>query len=133
MGKPFAIGGLVAVLALTGALWLAHGALGVGSAGPLGWFLAPKVVRAEIVVKDARGVRDYRVDRGRVTAVGNVALTVRERDGLVVTVPVADDARIVVDGHRSTFGALTRGMHVEAIHQNDDAAFRIRATTPPAR
>src|SRR5256885_8635089 len=49
------------------------------------------LVRAEVLIQ-AGGQHDYRVDRGRVTAVAPGSLTLRERDGTVVTVAVAAGA-----------------------------------------
>jgi hypothetical protein len=89
---------LTVLAALNAALWLATSgfALDVSSIG--GYLFGPKMVRAEVVLKDATGVHDYRVDRGVVTAATATSLTLQERDGTVVTIPVASGARVTLGG-----------------------------------
>src|SRR5204863_184447 len=62
------------------------------------FLFGPKLVRAEIVVRDAQGLHDYRIDRGRVLRVRADAILLRERDGTTVSVPLAPRVRVRVDG-----------------------------------
>ena len=57
------------------------------------YFFGPKLVRAEVVVRDAGEVRLYRVDRGRIRTIRPAlgTITVLERDGTLATVPIAPD------------------------------------------
>jgi hypothetical protein len=81
----------VAALAL-----VQSGAAGPGSLGA--FFFGPKLVRAEVVMSDGGVLRDYRVDRGSVRAVAPGSITLLERDGTTVTVPVGAGATIRLGG-----------------------------------
>src|SRR4051812_36604099 len=114
---------LVAAVAVVAALALAQ----AGLAGPaeLGaFFFGPKLVRAEVVVADGGTVRDYRVDRGRLRAVTAAGVSLLEKDGTVVTVPVAADARIQVGGRPVPPRRLQRavGAVVTTVREGDAAA-----------
>jgi hypothetical protein len=81
-----------------------------------------KLVRAEVVVKEGGAVRDLRVDRGRVTAVGNGTLRLLERDGTAITVAVAADAAITTNGRPGRLADLRRGQNVTVVREGDAAA-----------
>jgi hypothetical protein len=120
----------VAILALNAALWLAQGGLGGIAANGIGALFGPKMVRAEVVLKDAAGVHVYRVDRGRIVTVAPAtrSLTIRERDDTIVTVSVAPTARITVAGANAPFTALRRRMFVELVREADGPAVIATAT-----
>ena len=56
------------------------------------------MVRAEVILKDGTAVHDYRLDRGVIRAKAPGSLTLRERDGQVVTIAVAPNAEIFLRG-----------------------------------
>jgi len=72
------------------------GAAGPGSLGA--FFFGPKLVRAEVIMQDGGTTHDYRVDRGKVRAVAPGSVTLLERDGTTVTVPVQPGADIRLGG-----------------------------------
>ncbi len=72
------------------------GAAGPGSLGA--FFFGPKLVRAEVIMQDGGVTHDYRVDRGKVRAVAAGSITLLERDGTTVTVPVQPGADIRLGG-----------------------------------
>lgn len=82
--------------AVTALVLVQTGAAGPGSLGA--FFFGPKLVRAEVIMADGGAVLDYRVDRGRLTAAAPGSVTVLERDGTSVTVPVAPGADIRMGG-----------------------------------
>jgi hypothetical protein len=90
------------------------------------YFFGPRLVRAEVVVRD-NGIRQFRLDRGRVLRTPGSSLLIREADGTVVTVPVAPDATILLDGKPATFGELLRGMVVKTVREGGAAASDVRA------
>src|SRR5947208_10117064 len=106
---PFIIGGengrmrrLIAFAAATTTL-VALALVQTGAAGPgagaLGnYFFGPKLVRAEVVMSEAGVLHDYRVDRGKIRALAPGSLTLLEKDGTLVTVPVAVGADIRFQG-----------------------------------
>src|ERR671919_271735 len=77
----------------------------------------PQLVRAEVILKDATGVHAYRVDRGRVRAVSATGLTLVERDGAVVAIPVAADADVRWNGRPVALTRLRRNLWVETIRE----------------
>jgi hypothetical protein len=121
-------------------IWLAAAAVGVaalalvlvqaGAANPrsLGaLFFGPKLVRAEVVLRDGGGIHDYRIDRGRIRAVAPGSLTLRERDGTLVTVPVASDADVRLGGLAVPLGRLRRGFVATTVRDGDRPAQRVEA------
>jgi hypothetical protein len=94
-----------------------------GAAGPaaLGtFFFGPKLVRAEVVLADDNGtVHDYRVDRGRIRSADAGSVSLLERDGTVVSVPVADGAEVRVGGRLVPVLRLRRLVGVLAITIRD--------------
>jgi hypothetical protein len=87
------------------------------------------VIRAEIVCMKGGLVRDIRVDRGRITAVGpGRTLAIQERDGTAVTIPVAPTARITLAGSPAGFNALKKNMRVQTQREGDGPADTVDAT-----
>jgi len=125
--KGIAVWTVAALLALNGAL-LAEGA-GVALPGSLGtYFFGPKLVRAEVLVKDGGVLHDYRVDRGVIRAKSPGTLSLLERDGSVVSIAVAPTAAITLDGRPIGFSALRRQMVATVIRDGDSPAIEVRAT-----
>jgi hypothetical protein len=93
-------------------------------------FFGPALVRAEVVLLDAGGLRDYRIDRGRLQTVAPRAGTIRllERDGTLVVVSVAPSAQVTLDGQRVPLAALRRGMRATVVRDGDRAAELVEAT-----
>jgi hypothetical protein len=73
------------------------------------FFLGATLVRAEAVTKDPAGLHDYRIDQGRVRAVTGDSLKLRERNGDLVTVPVAPGATIRVGGRPASLAQIRAG------------------------
>jgi len=125
--KGIAVWTVAALLALNAVL-LAEGA-GMALPGSLGtYFFGPKLVRAEVLVKDGGVLHDYRVDRGVIRAKSPGTLSVLERDGSLVTIAVAPGASITIDGRPASFSALRRGMVATLIRDGDAPANEVRAT-----
>ena len=125
--RTIAVWTVAALLALNAAL-LAEGA-GVALPGSLGtYFFGPKLVRAEVLVKDGGVLHDYRIDRGTIRAKPGGSLTLLERDGSLVSIPVAPTAAITIGGQPAAFSSLRRGMVATVIRDGDAPATEIRAT-----
>src|ERR671915_585672 len=90
-------------------------------------FYGPRMVRAQVIVRNAGGVHDYRLDRGQVRAVSANSLTLRERDGTLVTIPVAPGADIPLAGRPVRLTRLRRGMRAETVREGEAAAFSVHA------
>ena len=119
--------GLGAVLALNGSLWIAQTGLALPRS-LASYFLGPKMVRAEVILKDGGVVHDFRFDQGRIRAVSGSSLTLLERDGTVVTVAVAPGAQVTVGGAPTPLTSLRRGMQAATIREGSGAAQRVIAT-----
>lgn len=99
--------------------------------GLVTYLFGPTMIRTEAVLKINTVVRDYRIDRGRVRAVTPTSVTLKERDGLVVTVPVSPTTRVNVNGRLVGLAGLRRGMEAMTIRAGDDAAETVHV--PPRR
>ncbi len=125
--RGIAVWTVAALLALNAVL-LAEGA-GLALPGSLGtYFFGPKLVRAEVVVKDGGVLHDYRIDRGVIRAKSNGMLSVLERDGSLVTIPIAPGAAITIGGRPAAFPELRRGMVATVIRDGDAPATEVRAS-----
>ena len=118
---------MAALLAVNAVLLAAQPGLALpGSLGS--YFFGPKLVRAEVLVKESDGLHDYRIDRGVIRDKSPGSLTLRERDGTLVTIAVAPTASVTLRGRLSSFSALRRGMVATVIRDGDAPASEIRAT-----
>src|SRR5919106_3203736 len=119
--NPFGMRRRILVLGLAGLL-AANGVLLVVQPGlalprSLGsYFFGPRLVRADVVVRDG-GIREFRLDRGRLLKKAAGTLLLREADGSVVTVPVAPGAAITLNGEPAIFDQLARGMVVLTVRE----------------
>ena len=93
-------------------------------------FLGPRLVRAEVVLMEGGVPKLYRLDRGRVRDFTRSSITLRERDGTVVTVPVAPTVRVRVNGRLTGFAGLRRGLWATTIRTGDAPVDRIEVTRP---
>jgi hypothetical protein len=117
---------LGALLALNATLLLVQPGLALpGSLAA--WLLGPKMVKAEIVVKDGGTTYDYRIDQGRIRAVSSTSVTLYERTGDVVTVPVSPGARVTLGGKTVLLTALKKGMRVQTVRNGSAPADTVQA------
>ena len=114
---------LVGLLGVNGVLLLTE----PGSALPYGlgeYFFGPRLVRADVLVRDG-GMREFRLDRGKVLRRAPASLTIREGDGTVVVVRVAPDAGIVLRGRPATLADIQPGMMVTTVREGTDPASEV--------
>lgn len=125
--KRIAIWSVATLLALNVVLLVAQPGLALpGSLGT--YFFGPKLVRAEVLVKDGGALHDYRIDRGTIRAKSNGSLSLLERDGSLVTISVSPSAAITLGGTPTGFATLRRGMVATVIRDGDAPATEVRAT-----
>ncbi len=84
----------VLLVSVNVALWLAQTGFALPRA-VLDRFFGPRMIRAEVLVGGAGGVQDFRIDRGRIASTAAGSVTLRERDGTLVTIQIAANARVV--------------------------------------
>ncbi len=117
---------VAALLLVNAVLLVAQPALALPQ-GLEDFLFGPKLVRAQVILQDAGGVYDYRVDRGRIRNVTPDALALLERDGTVVTIPVAPTAEILFKGRRVPITSLRRGMTATTVRLGDAPAHQVQA------
>ena len=118
----------VAALLLVNAVLLAAQP-GLALPGSLGdYFFGPKLVRAEVLMVDGGGLHDFRIDRGAIRAKAPGSLTLRERDGTLVTIAVSPAASITRNGRPVPFSMLRRGMVATVIRDGDAPAIEVRVS-----
>ncbi|MGE5690969.1 MAG: hypothetical protein ACM33B_10480 [Pseudomonadota bacterium] len=122
-----AVAAIAALLALNAVLVLVQPGLALPN-GLAAYFFGPKLVRAEVIVHDGGALHDYRLDRGRVRAVTADSLTLLERDGTAVTVPVDRGADVTLGGRSVPLTRLRRGMAALTVRDGDAPASVVRAT-----
>lgn len=122
-----AVAAIAALLALNAVLVLVQPGLALPN-GLAAYFFGPKLVRAEVLVKDGGVLHDYRVDRGTIRNKAGGTLTLLERDGSLVPIPVAAGAAITIAGRPAAYSELRRGMVATVIRDGDAPANEVRAT-----
>ena len=105
----------------------------VGAAVPNGvatHLLGVRMIRAEVLVK-ADGLRDYRLDRGRVAKPWNAStITIREGDGTSAPVPISATATVTLNGKPANLTDVRKGMVVAISRLGDAPADAVYANRP---
>lgn len=116
---------VVAALLAVNAVLLAATPASALTRGIEDFFFGPKLVRAEVILQDAGGVYDYRIDRGRIRSVSGDSVALLERDGTLVTIPIASTAEILFRGRRVPVAALRRNMIATTVRLGDAPAHQV--------
>ena len=115
-----------AVVAVNSFFWLAQG----GFALPrslVDRFFGPNMIRSEVIVAGPLGgVNDFRLDRGVITAIVPRVLTLRERDGTVVSISILRRAKIVGSPSVTNVRQLRPGMRVLVVRRANAPAHLIQ-------
>jgi hypothetical protein len=100
---------LAAVLVtLNVALWFAAPGLAIRQ-GIVRALFGQKMVRAEVIEKSGA---DWRLDRGVIKSVDSTQVTLREADGRIQQIPLADTTKVIRFGHQLSLSALAPRWHV---------------------
>jgi len=91
-----------------------------GAIGDL--YFSPRFARSEVVVVAGGVPHAIRFDRGRVTAVSPGSVTLLERDGTFVTIPVSPTAAVRVNGRPAALANVRRGSIALAVRDGDRPA-----------
>jgi hypothetical protein len=107
---------VLALVAVNSFFWLAQGGFALPAA-IINQFFGNRMVRAEVLVQSAGGpIQDWRIDRGVITAVTGTSITLKEKDGTSVTIPVDPNAHIQGSKYTSLL-QLKRRLRVVVYHQ----------------
>ena len=124
--RTFAVLAVAALLALNATLLLVQP--GLALPGSLtAYLLGPKMVKAEIVLKQGKTTYDYRIDQGKIRAVSTTSVTLFERTGEVVTIPVSPGARVTLGGKTVLLTSLKKGMRVQTVRNGSAPADTVQA------
>ena len=124
--RTFALLVVAALLAVNATLLLVQPGLALpGSLAA--YLLGPKMVKAEVVIKDGKTTYDYRIDQGRLRAVSSTSVTIYERTGDVVVVPVSPGAQVTLGGKAVLLTALKKGMRVQTVRNGSAPADTVQA------
>jgi hypothetical protein len=106
-----------ALVAVNAFFWLAQGGFALPRA-MIDRFFGPRMIRAEVILQGPGGaVNDFRLDRGVITAVTPLTIELRERDGSIVTIPVARRARVGGSPSVTSIAQLRPGLRVLVVHK----------------
>ena len=122
-------------------MWLTRGVIsvalaalalaGVANADSAGPALPPGWSHASVNVVGPRGQAHTVVyDRGVVTTVGALAVTLKELDGSLVTIPLAPNAVVVVGGQSGSLGQIQPGFTATTVCVDGAPARSVNATPP---
>ena len=124
--RTVAVLAVSALLALNAVLLLVQPGLALpGSLAA--YLLGPKMVKAEVIIKEGKTTYDYRIDQGKIRAVSSTSVTLYERTGELVTVPVSPGARVTVGGKAVLLTALKKGMRVQTVRNGSAPADTVQA------
>jgi hypothetical protein len=124
--RTVAVLAVSALLALNAVLLLVQPGLALpGSLAA--YLLGPKMVKAEVIIKEGKTTYDYRIDQGKIRAVSSTSVTLYERTGELVTVPVSPGARVTLGGKTVLLTALKKGMRVQTVRNGSAPADTVQA------
>lgn len=124
--RTFALLVVAALLAVNATLLLVQPGLALpGSLAA--YLLGPKMVKAEVVIKEGKTTYDYRIDQGKLRAVSSTSVTLYERTGELVVVPVSPGARVTLGGKTVLLTALKKGMRVQTLRNGGAPADTVQA------
>jgi hypothetical protein len=113
---------VTALVAVNSFFWLAQSGFALPKA-IINQFFGGNMIRAEVVVATPTGgTEDWRMDRGVITAVSGTSVTLRERDGTVLTLQLDPNARVQGSARFASVGQLKRRLRVIIYRQGDAPA-----------
>src|SRR6478672_7392784 len=119
------------LVALNTFFWLAQGGLALPGA-LIDRFFGPRMIRAEVIVGGPLRVNDFRIDRGVITATAPGSITIRERDGTVVTISVTPTTKVVGGARARDVSQLRPPMRVLVFRRANGPATQIQVEGRPA-
>jgi hypothetical protein len=120
---------LATLVALNSFFWLATS----GFALPqqlIDRFFGPRLIRAEVILGGPQQVNDFRIDRGVITAAAPGSITIRERDGTVVTIETTPATRVLGRARITGSAQLRPPMRVLVVRQANQPATQIQIEGP---
>ena len=113
------------LVALNTFFWLAQGGFALPGA-LIDRFFGPRLIRAEVIVGGPNVVNDFRIDRGVIVGTTAGSITLRERDGTVVTIPVKATTRVLGRPRITDVSQLRPPMRVLVVRKANAPATQIQ-------
>jgi hypothetical protein len=107
---------LVTLVAVNSFFWMASGGFALTKA-VVNQFFGNSMIRAEVLVMNNGSVEDWRIDRGVITQVANGTVTLKEKDGTFVPIPVDANAKVQGPPRFSSVSRLRPRLRVILYHQ----------------
>jgi len=120
---------LATLVALNTFFWLAQGGFALPGA-LIDRFFGPRLIRAEVIVGGPNMVNDFRIDRGRIVSAAPGSITIRERDGTVVTVSVTAATRVFGGARFTDVSQLRPRLRVLVVRKANQPAMQIQVEGP---
>ena len=117
------------LIALNSFFWLAQGSFALPRA-VIDRFFGPRLIRAEVIVGGPRTVNDFRIDRGVIVSTASGSITIRERDGTVVTVSVTAATRVLPAFRFTDVSQLRPPMRILVVRRANGPATQIEVEGP---
>ncbi len=115
----------VVLVAVNAFFWLAQGSFALPQA-LIDRFFGPRLIRAEVILGGALQVNDFRIDRGVITAAAPGSITLRERDGTIVTISVSPATKVVGDPRFTSVAQLRPPLRVLVVRKANAPAGQIQ-------
>jgi hypothetical protein len=109
------------LVALNSFFWLAQSGFALPKA-IINQFFGGNMIRAEVIVGNATGTQDWRIDRGVITAVSGTSVTLRERDNTSVTLQLDPNARVQGSARFGSVAQLRRRLRIVVYRLSDQPA-----------
>jgi hypothetical protein len=113
------------LVALNTFFWLAQGGFALPGA-LIDRFFGPRMIRAEVIVGGPLQVNDFRLDRGVITTTAPGSITIRERDGTVVTISVSSETKVIAGVRVRDVSQLRPPMRVLVVRKANGPATQIQ-------
>ncbi|HEY2372206.1 MAG TPA: hypothetical protein VGH82_06625 [Gaiellaceae bacterium] len=115
----------VTLVALNSFFWLAQSGFALPKA-IINQFFGGNMVRAEVIVASGGGVQDWRIDRGVITTISGTSVTLREKDGTIVTLQLDPNARVQGPARFTSVGQLRKRLRIVVYRQADQPATTVQ-------
>jgi hypothetical protein len=115
----------VTLVALNSFFWLTQSGFALPKA-IINQFFGGNMVRAEVIVAAPGGTQDWRIDRGVITAIAGSNVTLREKDGTIVTLPIDPNARVQGPPRFASVGLLRKRLRIVVYRQADQPATTVQ-------
>ena len=115
----------VTLVALNSFFWLAQSGFALPRA-IINQFFGGNMVRAEVIVASGGTTQDWRIDRGVITSISGTNVTLREKDGTIVTLQLDPNARVQGPPRLSSVGLLRKRLRIVVYRLADQPATTVQ-------